>query len=225
MENGILYGVGVGPGGKELLTLKAVEVIKSVDVIIAPSAKENGESIAYDTAKSFINDNQEVIIKHFPMAKEKEKKVYDAFKTIENYLKNGKNVAFLTVGDIFIYSTYIYLLKYIKKKNYEVYNVPGITSFCASASIANRLLVINDEPLLIVPGTKINSIKHEKYVVVMKFFNREEEVLNFLDKNNFNYVCIQRAYRKGEKVLTSREEILNQKDYMSIIIAHRNVNQ
>jgi precorrin-2/cobalt-factor-2 C20-methyltransferase len=204
-----------------LLTLKAVEVIKNVDVIIAPSAKESGESIAYETAKNFINDNQEVIIKHFPMAKEKEEKVYDAFKTIENYLKNGKNVAFLTVGDIFIYSTYIYLLKYIKKKNYKVCNVPGITSFCASASISNRLLVINDEPLLIVPGTKINSIKYEKYVVVMKFFNREEEVLNFLDENNFNYVCIQRAYRKGEKILTTREEILNQKDYMSIIIAHR----
>ncbi|MDR3292400.1 MAG: precorrin-2 C(20)-methyltransferase, partial [Methanobrevibacter sp.] len=55
MENGILYGVGVGPGGEELLTLKAVEVIKNVDVIIAPSAKESGESIAYETAKNFIN--------------------------------------------------------------------------------------------------------------------------------------------------------------------------
>jgi precorrin-2/cobalt-factor-2 C20-methyltransferase len=223
MENGILYGVGVGSGGEELLTLKAVDIIKSVDVIIAPTAKENGESIAYETAKNFITYHQKVILKHFPMTKEKEEKIYDAFKTIEEYLKKGKNVAFLTVGDPFIYSTYVYLLKYVRG-NYKISTVPGITSFCASASVANRTLVIEDEPLLIVPGSKIELIKDEKYVVVMKFFNKEEKVLDFLDKNGFDYVCIQKAYRDGEKILNTRKEILNNKDYMSLIIAHRNVD-
>ncbi|ARC84897.1 precorrin-2 C20-methyltransferase [Clostridium argentinense CDC 2741] len=222
-KQGTLYGVGVGPGGEELLTLKAVRVIENCDVIIAPSAKAGGVSIAYETAKNFIKDNQEVVISHFPMGKpDKEEKVYDAFKTIEEYLKDGKDVAFLTIGDAFVYSTYIYLLKYIKEQNYKTETVPGITSFCASASIADRILVIGDEPLLIVPGSRIDSIKDEKYVVIMKFYNQEEKVLDFLDERGFDYVCVQRAYREGEKVLSTREEILNEKDYMSLIIAHRN---
>lgn len=222
-RQGTLYGVGVGPGGEELLTLKAVRVIENCDVIIAPSAKAGGVSIAYETAKNFIKDNQEVVISHFPMGKpDKEEKVYDAFKTIEEYLKDGKDVAFLTIGDAFVYSTYIYLLKYIKEQNYKTETVPGITSFCASASIADRILVIGDEPLLIVPGSRIDSIKDEKYVVIMKFYNQEEKVLDFLDEKGFDYVCVQRAYREGEKVLSTREEILNEKDYMSLIIAHRN---
>ncbi|WP_291578700.1 cobalt-factor II C(20)-methyltransferase [Clostridium sp. UBA6640] len=222
-KQGTLYGVGVGPGGEELLTLKAVKVIESCDVIIAPSAKSGGVSIAYETAKNFIKDSQEVVISHFPMGKpDKEEKVYDAFKTIEGYLKDGKDVAFLTIGDAFVYSTYIYLLKYIKEQNYKTETVPGITSFCASASIADRILVIGDEPLLIVPGSRIDSIKDEKYVVIMKFYNQEEKVLDFLDERGFDYVCVQRAYREGEKVLSTREEILNEKDYMSLIIAHRN---
>lgn len=222
-KQGTLYGVGVGPGGEELLTLKAVRVIENCDVIIAPSAKAGGVSIAYETAKNFIKDNQEVVISHFPMGKpDKEEKVYDAFKTIEEYLKDGKDVAFLTIGDAFVYSTYIYLLKYIKEQNYKTETVPGITSFCASASIADRILVIGDEPLLIVPGSRIDSIKDEKYVVIMKFYNQEEKVLDFLDERGFDYVCVQRAYREGEKVLSTREEILNEKEYMSLIIAHRN---
>lgn len=222
-KQGTLYGVGVGPGGEELLTLKAVKVIENCDVIIAPSAKAGGVSIAYETAKNFIKDSQEVVISHFPMGKpDKEEKVYDAFKTIEGYLKDGKDVAFLTIGDAFVYSTYIYLLKYIKEQNYKTETVPGITSFCASASIADRILVIGDEPLLIVPGSRIDSIKDEKYVVIMKFYNQEEKVLDFLDERGFDYVCVQRAYREGEKVLSTREEILNEKDYMSLIIAHRN---
>lgn len=219
---GTLYGIGVGPGGEELLTLKAIRTIEKCDVIIAPSAMNGGVSIAYETCKNFINENQEVVISHFPMGKpDKEEKVFDAFKTIEKYLHDGKDVAFLTIGDAFVYSTYIYLLKYIKEQNYKTETVPGITSFCASASIADRILVIGDEPLLIVPGCKIDCIKDEKYVVIMKFYNQEEKVLNYLEEKGFDYVCVQRAYREGEKILNTREEVLNNKDYMSLIIAHR----
>ena len=220
---GTLYGIGVGPGGEELLTLKAVKTIEKCDVIIAPSAMNGGVSIAYETCKHFIREDQEVIISHFPMGKpDKEEKVFDAFKTIEGYLHDGKDVAFLTIGDAFVYSTYIYLLKYIKEQNYKTETVPGITSFCASASVADKILVIGDEPLLIVPGCRLDAIKDEKYIVIMKFYNQEEKVLNYLDENKFDYVCVQRAYREGEKILSTREEILANKDYMSLIIAHRN---
>ena len=64
-----LYGIGVGPGDKELLTVKAVRAIENSDVVVAPSAMEGGESIALETAKEYIKEGTEVVIKHFPMGK------------------------------------------------------------------------------------------------------------------------------------------------------------
>lgn len=217
-----LYGVGVGPGDKELLTLKAVRVIESCEVIVAPSAMKGGSSIALNIAKDFISDDKEVIIKQFPMGgDEQEEKIFEAFKTIEEKLKEGKNVAFLTLGDPFVYSTYIYLLKYIEDHGFQVETVPGITSFCASASLAQRPLVIGENSLLILPASRVNEIKDEKYVVIMKVYKREDEVLRVLEEKGFNYVYVKKAGREGEEILYKREEILNNKEYMSLIIANR----
>lgn len=217
-----LYGVGVGPGDKELLTLKAVRVIESCEVIVAPSAMKGGSSIALNIAKDFINGDKEVIIKQFPMGgDEQEEKIFEAFKAIEEKLKEGKNVAFLTLGDPFVYSTYIYLLKYIEDHGFQVETVPGITSFCASASLAQRPLVIGENSLLILPASKVNEIKDEKYVVIMKVYKREDEVLRVLEEKGFNYVYVKKAGREGEEILYKREEILNNKEYMSLIIANR----
>ncbi|MFL0268659.1 cobalt-factor II C(20)-methyltransferase [Candidatus Clostridium radicumherbarum] len=217
-----LYGIGVGPGDKELLTLKAVRTIENCSIIVAPSGMAGGSSIALETAKEYINKDAEVIVKHFPMGgEEQEGKIYEAFKTIEDRLKKGKDVAFLTLGDPFVYSTYIYLLKYIEEMGYETETIPGITSFCACASLAKEPLVIGDEPLLILPGNKINTIKDEKHVVVMKVYKLEEEILNTLEKRGFNYVYIKKAGRDGQEVLRNREEILKNREYMSLIIANK----
>ncbi|WP_063554454.1 cobalt-factor II C(20)-methyltransferase [Clostridium ljungdahlii] len=219
---GTLYGIGVGPGDEELLTLKAVNVIKKCEVIVAPSAKDGDRSIAFDTAKNFVDESKEVIIKHFPMGgKEQEGKIFEAFKTIEERLNEGKNVAFLTIGDPFVYSTYIYLLDHIKNKGYKTETVPGITSFCAAASLAGQSIVIGDERVLILPASQVDKITDEKFVVIMKVYKKEENVLNVLEKKGFKYVCVKRAYREGQEVLKNREDILKSRDYMSLIIAQR----
>lgn len=217
-----LYGIGVGPGDKELLTLKAVKVLGECDVIVAPSAKHKGESIALDIAREFIKDNAKIIIKHFPMGgQEQEEKIEEAFKVIEEELLKGKKVAFLTIGDPFVYSTYIYLLKYIEEKGYETETIPGITSFCASASLAGEPLVIGDEPLLIIPGSRIHDIRDEKYVVVMKVYRNEERIIHELEKKGFNYVYVKKAGREGQMVSRDKEEILKNSEYMSLIIGRR----
>lgn len=217
-----LYGVGVGPGDSELLTLKAVNTIKKCPVIAAPSAMKGGKSIALGIAEEYITEDKEVIIKQFPMGGEdQEEKIYEAFKSIEEKLKEGRDVAFLTLGDPFVYSTYIYLLKYIKEHGFEVETVPGITSFCAGASISGTPLVIGDDSLLIMPASKVSEIKDEKYVVIMKVYKKEKEVLDVLDEKGFDYVYIKRAGREGQEILYKREEILNNHEYMSLIIASR----
>ncbi|KZL90822.1 cobalt-factor II C(20)-methyltransferase [Clostridium magnum] len=219
---GTLYGIGVGPGDEELLTLKAVNTIKKCPVIIAPSAKDGGSSIALDTARNFISEEQEVIIKHFPMGgEEQEEKIYQAFKFIEEKLHEGKDIAFLTIGDPFVYSTYIYLLRYIKEQGYNTETVPGITSFCAAASLAGEMIVIGDERVTIFPANQVDKITDEKFVVIMKVYRLEEQVLNTLEEKGFRYVFVKRAYREGQQVLRDREEILQNRDYMSLILAQR----
>ena len=223
LKMGTLYGIGVGPGDEELLTLKAVNVIKKCEVIVAPSAKDGDRSIAFDTAKNFVDESKEVIIKHFPMGgKEQEGKIFEAFKTIEERLNEGKNVAFLTIGDPFVYSTYIYLLDHIKNKGYKTETVPGITSFCAAASLAGQSIVIGDERVLILPASQVDKITDEKFVVIMKVYRKEENVLNVLEEKGFKYVCVKRAYREGQEILKNREDILKSRDYMSLIMAQRN---
>lgn len=217
-----LYGIGVGPGDKELLTIKAVRAIENSDIVIAPSALEGGESIALDTAREYIKEDTEVVIKHFPMGKKNRvEKAREAYEFIEEKLNEGKNVSFLTIGDPYVYSTYIHMLKHMEERGFHVETIPGITSFCAAASLVDRTLVVGDNPLMILPATRIDDIKDEKYVVIMKVYKQEEKVVDFLEEKGFDYVYVSRAGREGQLILTDKEEIKNARDYMSLILASR----
>lgn len=217
-----LYGIGVGPGDSELLTVKAVRTIERCQVVVAPCATEDGESIALETAREYIKPGTEVVIKHFPMGKkDRVEKALEAYEFIEEKLRQGKDVAFLTIGDPYVYSTYSHMLKHVRDCGFEVMTIPGITSFCAAASLVNRTLVVGDERLVVMPASKVKEITDEKYIVVMKVYKHEEEILDILEQKGFDYVYASRVGREGETVLTDREEILKLRDYMSLIIANR----
>ena len=220
--NGKAYIIGTGPGDEELLTVKAVRAIENSDVVVAPSAMEGGESIALETAKEYIKEGTEVVIKHFPMGKKNRiEKAKEAYDFIEEKLKEGKNVSFLTIGDPYVYSTYIHMLKHMEERGFHVETVPGITSFCAAASLVDRTLVVGDNPLMILPATRVKDIKDEKYVVIMKVYKHEETVVDFLEEKGFDYVYVSRAGREGQLILTDKEEIKQARDYMSLILASR----
>lgn len=218
----VLYGIGVGPGDSELVTVKAVKAIQDSQVIVAPSAFEDGESIAYETAKEYVKEGTEICLVHFPMGKKNtQEKAEEAYNKIYEYLKEGKNVSFLTIGDPYVYSTYTHLLKYITARGFEVLTIPGITSFCASAAIANEYLVLGNEPLIITPAARLDAIKDEKFLVIMKVYKREEEVVNFLEENNYEYVYVKKAGREGEEILRNKEDIIKNKEYMALILAKK----
>lgn len=217
-----LYGIGVGPGDTELLTLKAARIIQNSDIIVVPSAKSGGKSIAYETVKEFIKKDAEVLVMHFPMGGPEQKiKIRENAKEVEKKLSMGQDVVFLTIGDPFIFSTYIYLLQNLKNDGFEVETVPGITSFCACASVANEYLVIGDEPLLVLPATRLDTVKGQKNLAIMKVYKIEEKVLDFLESNAYDYVYIKKAGREGQEIIRNREKILNNREYMSLIIAHK----
>ena len=153
MKKGKLFGVGIGPGDKELITLKAVHTIKNADVTALPDSL-SGKNRAYEIVKEYIT-GKEIIYIPMPMTKDKEhlrQSHENGAELIISCLEKSKNVAFVTLGDPSVYSTYMYLHRIVESKGYNVEMVPGVTSFCASAARLNMSLCDSDEPLIIIPA-------------------------------------------------------------------------
>ena len=151
---GKLWGVGVGPGDPELLTVKAVRVLREADVVIVPDAS-SGDKVALNIAKDYLKDKQIQFVKT-PMVRDKtamDAAHEQAADTICGLLDQGKQVAFLTLGDPAIYSTYMYIHQKVLRRGYAVEVVPGIPSFCAAAARLNQSLCLGAEPLLIIPAS------------------------------------------------------------------------
>ncbi|MFL6346785.1 MAG: precorrin-2 C(20)-methyltransferase [Nitrososphaeraceae archaeon] len=149
--------VGCGPGDPELLTLKAIRLIKNAEVVFAPTSKEGKPSIALSIVQKYVNSSTKTINLIFPMLKDKEA-LKDYWKgnteKIANEVRAGKKVIYVTVGDPSIYSTWIYIYKELRRnhKDIEIDIIPGITSIFAFAAEAKIALVEGDETLAIVPA-------------------------------------------------------------------------
>lgn len=153
-NTGKLWGVGVGPGDPELLTIKAARIIEEADVILAPEMT-SGANTALDIVKPHLKGKTPILIAT-PMSRDRTEvlKAYaDAAQTIISHLDNGQQVAFLTLGDATIYSTYMYIHEIIRAKGYPVEIIPGVPSFCAAAARLNISLCQGSEPLLVIPAS------------------------------------------------------------------------
>lgn len=157
-EKGTLYGVSVGPGDPENLTLRAVRVLKAADVIAAPSMGRNRQ-----TALGIVADyiaGKPVVDCVTPMSKDPAV-IAQAHDRIADdlcaLLDEGKSVAFITLGDVGVYSTYYYTHARVAARGYRTEVVPGVTSFCDAAARLGRPLCLGAEPLLIVPVSTGNA--------------------------------------------------------------------
>ena len=158
---GKLYGIGVGPGDPELLTLKAYKILNQADVIFCPEKKKGAGSFAFDIIKEHIKDSKAQIVNlEYPMhykGDELKKMWEENGRLISEYLKGDKTGAFITLGDPSVYSTFMYTLPYIEAFGTETEVVPGIPSFCAAAAISKIPLTAWDEDLVIAPVRKNNA--------------------------------------------------------------------
>lgn len=154
MKKGIFYGVGIGPGDPELITLKAIKAIGNSDIILAPETK-SGQSLALSIAEGAVDFSGKSIVKiSFPMVKDEKirgKRYQEIAEEAEGYLREGLNVAMLNLGDVSIYSTVSYILPLIQEKGFETQMIPGITSFCAVAARLQESLTSIEKPLHIIP--------------------------------------------------------------------------
>ena len=162
---GKLYGVGVGPGDPELLTMKGLRLICEADVIAAPG-REAQKSVAYRIAEQAVAlagkkaqnifAEKELLSVPMPMEKDEAKlaKAHNkGIESIRKYLDKEKMVVFLTLGDPTIYSTYLYLHKRLTEAGYLTELVSGVPSFCSAAARLNMGLVERAEALHVIPAS------------------------------------------------------------------------
>lgn len=152
--NGKFFAVGVGPGDPELMTYQAVRIIQESDVIAVPESGGK-QNLALQIAAGHLADKT-ICFFDMPMLKDKQAlcAYHDrAADEISILLEQGKQVAFLTLGDPTIYSTVMYVHKRLAAKGYDTAVVNGIPSFCAAAASLNRCLCEREEMLHIIPAT------------------------------------------------------------------------
>lgn len=232
---GVFYGIGVGPGDPDLLTLKAVNVLRNVDVIIAPRTEKKESSTALSIAGNYIREDAEILELAFPMVLDRSF-LTDAWEqnksVILDLLHEGKNVAFLTLGDPMLYSTYIYIYRLLEGNGITIETVPGITSFCAAASRLNFPLAEGNDILSIIPATleeeKISTaLSYSDNLVLMKVYKNYEQVVSQLKEHGLDgeAVMVSRCGFEDEEITYSLEDREGKMpNYLSTILAKKRSN-
>lgn len=223
--NGILYGVGVGPGDPELMTLKAVRIIRENDLIALPGAVPR-ETFAYKIAAGAVPElaGKELVPVHMPMTYDKgdqAKYHREGANSIESYLKKGKNVVYLTLGDPAVYSTFTYLQQIVEADGFETQMVSGIPSFCAAAAAVRMPLAIWNEQVHIVPAAhKLDgALPDTGTCVLMKSASKMKQVKESIKASGRNAVMVENCGTKEERVYHHVDEIPDTAGYYALIIA------
>ena len=206
MKKGRFYGIGVGVGDPENITVKATKRLHEVDVIVLPEAKSGEGSTAFNIVKEYVKPDVEQLFLEFPMIKDVEaRKVFrknNAGK-INVELEKGKNVAFLTIGDPMTYSTYTYVLERISD-DVEVETIAGITSFNSIAARLNIPLMIGDEDLKVVSVNRrtdiYKEIENNQNLVLMKISRDFEKIKKAIIEtgNKENAVIVSDCGKENE---------------------------
>lgn len=229
---GTFYGIGVGPGDPDLLTVKAIRAIKEVDVIIAPKTEKKEGSVALEIARPYLKSDIEIIYQVFPMVKDfaESPEVFISNKEeILAILRQNKNVAFLTLGDPMFYSTYIYVFNLLKDEDVNIETIPGVPAFLAIASKIGRPVAFGNDILSIIPATadvgNIDAaLDASDTSVLMKVYKNFGEIVDTLAQHKMaqQATLVSRCGLPDENII---EDISTHKDdkinYLSTIITRR----
>lgn len=230
------YGIGTGPGDSSLVTVKAVNTLKNLDILYTPKSKKGGESLALSIVDEYLPESLEIKSRHFPMNFNGIEKI-QVWNSISGEIvedvQKGKNVGFVTLGDPMIYSTYVYVMERLMEE-IEVETIPGISSFSNIASNQNFPLVMDTDPLIVIPCTmeedKIDEAL-EKYdcLVLMKVYKKINMVIDKLKKHDLidHAILVSNSSQDKEEVFTNlRDEHIDEKiSYFSTILVNKNRNK
>jgi precorrin-2/cobalt-factor-2 C20-methyltransferase len=238
---GTFIGIGVGPGDPELITIKAVKALKTVDVICVPKSHARKPSMALGMVKQIIDERQkpaEILELVFPMTKDElnNRKLWVENAAIVAAKAKKGNVAFITLGDPMLYSTFLYLYECVKETypEIELEIIPGVTSVSAAAASSKLPLAEKEEVVTIMPSDLNATLmeKNAKYtdnIVFMKCAHRIKEFIPILLKAGFTenstVALVKRCTLLEEKVIVGKLSEVNQwdikKDYFSVAIVKK----
>lgn len=226
--NPIFYGVGVGPGDPELLTIKALRMMREADILAVPG-RDRDSSLAYRIALGADRSlaDKECLCIPMPMTK-------DANKLDESHaagaqriceqLAAGKNVAFLTLGDPTVYSTYLYLQKRVKQAGYRTQIISGIASFLAAAAAFDIGLVEQRDQLHIIPSTYgvEQALELSGTKVLMKAGKQMGAVKAAVSQAADDIYMIENCGMENERMIYGAQELPDDAGYYSLIIVKEN---
>jgi precorrin-2/cobalt-factor-2 C20-methyltransferase len=236
MPFGKLYGVGVGPGAPDLMTVRAVNVLKQVDVIAIPRRSEFDASVAWGIAEPMVGavEGQERLYLNFPMVKDPSilRPAWDiAFTKILERLKQGKSVAFIAEGDPFIYSTFIYLYHEAVERwpGVEIEVVPAVSSIQAVPALVGMPLADGQERIAILPATYGTEDLKQVFqnfdtTILMKVGKVMPEIVEALESEGLldRAVYVSRGTMDRQKVVTDLRSIKNDRcDYFSMVVVRK----
>lgn len=221
---GKLYIIGVGPGDPELITIKAIKLMKKCEIIAIPGANPKN-SVAYKIAKGACPEieGKAKLYLTTPMTKDAdvlEQCYKKSAETIEKELDAGNDVALLTLGDPTIYSTSIYILRIIKNDGYDAQIINGVPSFCAVAARLGDSLVDRDQKLHIIPASYQieESLKLDGTKIMMKAASKLKEVCDIIKNEDCSASMIENCGMENEKIYFHKDEFPSEGSYYSVIV-------
>ncbi|MGI6472616.1 MAG: precorrin-2 C(20)-methyltransferase [Candidatus Methanomethylophilaceae archaeon] len=233
---GKLYGVSVGPGDPGLLTLKAKELIDKSAVVAYPVHKRGEDSTALDIVKGATDLSGKKILELLfsmnPDDKVREACRSEAVKELTEALDSGMDVAMISLGDVGVYSTYMYVDEQVRNLGYETEVIPGITSFCGGAAEARIPLMIGDEDLTVIPMAKKDNGRLDLFLassdnlVVMKAWDSMQVLADLMEKNGIplkNATVISNIGMEGEYI--GPIDVNRKYGYFTTVIVKKNRNE
>ncbi|ALA58021.1 precorrin-2 C(20)-methyltransferase [Nitrospira moscoviensis] len=238
MNYGILYGVGVGPGAPDLITLRALNTIRNAQVLALPRSSDYGESMAWKILKPTLGEipGQERLFLTFPMNKDPERlrPAWDvAFAAIGERLERGLSVAFATEGDPSLFSTFIYLRREAPRRwpGIRIEVVPGVSSIVAVPSVTGIPLADGQERIAILPasyGVEDLSQVLEMFdtIILMKMGAEIPKVVDALERQGLvdRAVYVSKATMAEERIVRDIRTIQAERgDCFAMIVVSRKV--
>ncbi|MEK3990309.1 MULTISPECIES: precorrin-2 C(20)-methyltransferase [Robertmurraya] len=213
MRMGTLYGLGVGPGDPELITVKAFRRLQESPVIAYPKKLKGSKSYAHRIVEVYINPaEKEMLGLVFPMTKDEDTLRTEWTKSVEaiySYLVQGKDVAFVTEGDPMLFSTFIHLMNLMKSMypDVPIETVAGISSFNGSVNRLGIALADGDDQVAMIPATEDMEemrrvIEDHDAIVFIKVAKVIDAMLDLLEEMNL----LEKAHVVTK--VTSDEEVI-----------------
>ncbi len=227
MKQGKIYGLGVGPGDPELLTLKGVRLLQEADLIVVPD-KGKGEKTALNIVKDHV-EGKELLSCPTPMIRDKAQ-LAENYQTMASqlgeHLSQGKTLVYLTLGDPSLYSTYVYLHQALTAQGYHSELVPGVPSFCAVASRLGVSLCERDQRLMIVPASHKNMedcLALDANLLFMKAGGEIGQLQRLLEEHGLleNASLVENCGMEGERVFPKFGEMTENTGYYSVVLVKK----